>query len=422
MRNLKFHRTEAVPSKDFENIDEKDFGNGDDSVDVAKKEESDESSGKLRKDNRDDKLLHSKVDVDTDLIDKARVLTDAINNNISSFSPDLSFETMVNNYSSAKQIMGPTLIRELSGYDPNYVEKNIKIPEFQRELKDRIKNNVEKLKKDGLLDKDGSISEEGFDYSALSMLSEELDKLEGQGFFGNKESKKKSQYGERGEYKNFSSDDKYKNLALKQSIKRSIRRGHKNILKEDLVVFERNAKGKIEIVYVIDASGSMKGQKIKMAKKAGIALAYSAIKNHDKTGMVVFSSDIDLDLEPSNDFFQFARRLNDIRCKGETDIALSIKHAISLFSNSKSMKHIVLLSDALQTSGKKPEKDVLENISFAASQKISISVVGIGLNKQGEDMARKMVDLSNGSLYKVSSLDDVDQIVLEDYYKARNRY
>ena len=417
-----FRRTEVVPSKPFDSIDEKEFSSEDESVGVAEKQESEESSGKLRKDNRDDKLLHSKIDVDTDMVDKARVLTDAINNNISSFSPDISFESMVNNYSSAKQIYGPTLIRELSGYDPNYVEKNIKIPEFQRELKDRIKNNVEKLKKEGLLNKDGSISEDGFDFAALSLISEELDKLEGKGFFGKKESKNKSHYGERGEYKNFSSDDRYKDLALKQSVKRSIRRGHKNILKDDLVVFERNSLGKIDVIYVIDASGSMKGEKIKMAKKAGIALAYSAINNNDRAGLVVFSSDIDLDIEPSKDFFSFARTLNDIRTKGETDIAFSVEHAIKLFGKSNKMKHIVLLTDAMQTSGKKPEKDVLEKVSLAASQNVSISVVGIGLNEQGEKLARKIVDLSKGSLYKVSSAEDVDQIVLEDYYNARSSF
>lgn len=437
MTNSKCRKTEAVPNHNFEeNIDEKNFEEQkDESFAVKEKEEAEELQGKLKKDNRDDALLHSKINVDKDKIDKARVLTDAINNNISTFSPDLAFEQMVNNYNSAKQIMGPTLIRELSGYDPNYIEKNIKIPEFQRELKDRIKNNVEKLKQEGLLDKDGSLSDEGYDFAALSMISEELDKLEGEGYVGKKESKKKSDYGEKEDYREYRQGDRYKDLALKQTVKKSLRRGHKEIIRKDLVINERKATGKIDVIYAIDASGSMKGEKIKVAKKAGIALAYNAIKNNDKAGLVIFGSEINIDKEPSKDFFELAKTLTKIKTKGETDIALSIDHSIKLFNSTKSVKHIVLLTDALQTAGKikfsetrhllkssskEPEKEVLEKVSIAANEKISISVIGIGMNTQGEKLAKNIVDISKGKLYKVQDLENVDQIVLEDYYNTRS--
>lgn len=423
MTSIKCRETGAVPSKDVESIDEKDFTDEtDESVAVKEKQEAEEMDGKLRKDNRDDKLLHSKIEVDKDKIDDARVLTDAINNNISTFSPDLAFEQMVNNYSSAKQLLGPTLIRELSGYDPNYVEKNIKIPEFQRELKDRIKNNVEKLKQDGLLDKDGSISEEGYDFATLSMISDELDKLEGEGYVGKKESKKKSNYGEKEDYRDYRQGDRYKDLALKQTVKKSIRRGHDQIMKKDLVISERKATGKIDVIYAIDSSGSMKGEKIRVAKKAGVALAYNAIKNNDKAGLVIFGSEINIDQAPGNNFFELAKTLTKIKTKGETDIALSIEHATKLFSTTKSVKHIVLLTDALQTAGKKPEKEVLEKVSIAANQKISISVIGIGMNEQGENLARRIVDISGGTLYKVKDLENVDQIVLEDYYNTKSSF
>ena len=151
---------------------------------VPEKSPGEELQGKMRKDNRTDKLMHSQIDVDKDKIDKASVLTDAINNNMSSFSPDIAFEQFVNNFSSAKKLYGDTLVRELSGYDSNYVDKNIKVPEFRRELKERIKQNIERLRQEGLLDKEGFITDEGYDFSALSMLSQELEKMKGNGFLG----------------------------------------------------------------------------------------------------------------------------------------------------------------------------------------------------------------------------------------------
>lgn len=407
-----------VPSRDSFVRDEQDFGKETDAT-KAEKSSAEELSGKLKKDNRDDKLLHSKINVDQDKIDKAKVLNDAINNNISSFSPDLAFESMVNNYSAAKKIMGPTLIRELTGYDPDYIEKNVKVPEFQRELRDRIKSNIDKLKEQGLLEKDGTISEEGYEFSSLSLLSEELDKLEGQGYIGKKESKKKAHYGERYDTKNYSSGDRYKDITLKQTVKKALRRQHQKILKTDLVVSQRRAKGKIDVIYAIDSSGSMKGEKVRVAKKAGIALSYNAIKNNDNAGLIIFGSTINSEIEPSNDFYTLIKTLNRIKTKGETDIGLCIEHSAKLFKTKGKTKHIVILTDALQTLGKKPEREVMEKASLAANQGITISIIGIGMNKTGESLAKKIVDISKGTLYKVRNIEDTDQIVLDDYYRVR---
>ena len=56
------------------------------------------------------------------------------------------FKELVSNYKNAKKLYGETLIRELSGYDPRYVDKNVKIPEFQRELQKKLKDKAEELK------------------------------------------------------------------------------------------------------------------------------------------------------------------------------------------------------------------------------------------------------------------------------------
>lgn len=384
-----------------------------------KKEEAEELSGKLRKDNRNDKLLHSKIEVDKEKVDKAKVLTDAINNNISSFSSDAAFEQLVNNYKSAKKLMGETLIRELTGYEPGFVEKNIKVPEFKKELKQRIKQNLENLEKEGLLNKSGEITDEGYDFASLSLLSEELDELQGKGLLGENEGKEKSVYGDRVDDRPFRRGDRFKDVDLKRSIKRSIRRAHNSLLKEDIIVSERQNKGKIDVIYAIDTSGSMKGEKIKMAKKAGVALMYKAIGNKDKVGIVVFGSKIRKVVRPTDDFYGLLSELTKIKTTGETDISVAIDAALDMFDSSKNNKHLVLLTDALQTMGKKPESEVLEKVSIAHSSNVTVTMIGLSLNKQGEQLAKKIADVSSGSVYKVSDLQDIDQIILEDYYKSK---
>ncbi|MFP4567856.1 MAG: vWA domain-containing protein [Candidatus Woesearchaeota archaeon] len=313
------------------------------------------------------------------------------------------------------------MIRELSGYDSNYIDKNIHIPEFKRELKERIKKTIEDMQKKGLLDKEGTITEEGYEYATLALLTEELDRLEGRGIFGENKSKDKSTQGNIKDYRPFRQSDTYKQLNIRQTIRKSIRRGRKEITRDEFVSSEKESKGNLEIIYVIDNSGSMKGEKIGMAKKAGVALMYKAIQNKDKVGLIVFGSKLTTKKEPSTNFYDLLKEINRIKTSGETDISLGIENAMKLFSSTAKTKHIILLTDAVQTLGKKPEKEVLKKISEAYNQQVTISVIGISLNKQGEELAQKIVDISQGSLFKAAKLNNLDQIILEDYYRTRHR-
>ena len=385
-----------------------------DTIKALSKEKAEELEGKLSKDNRDDKLNHTVLPVEDKKIEQSRVLSDAINNNVSSFTPDFSFEQMVKDYKTAKNLFGETMIRELTGYDPGFIERNIKVPEFQRELKSKISQNVERLKKEELLDKDGSITDEGYEYSALSLLNDELNNLESKGLGGETENRKLNFYGEAKDYKKYKFGDRFKDLSIRQTVRRAIRRGRVNLEKEDLTSLTRQAKGKINVLYCIDSSGSMRGAKIKMAKRAGIALAYKATKNKDKAGLLVFSSKIESNVRPTHDFQMLLRRISKIRTSGETDIALGLTEAMKMF-DSKKNNHLVLITDGVQTLGKKPQEEVLKKISEATNRSISITLIGINLDKEGKSLSQKIVNMNDGNFYQVKASDDLGHIVLEDY-------
>ena len=94
----------------------------------------------------DEKLMHSVLEGDKDKIDKGEMVEEALNRNIGAFTPDLAYEQMVGNYRMAQEILGPKLIRMLAGYDDSYVSKNMHIPEFQRQVRKNIDENIQKLK------------------------------------------------------------------------------------------------------------------------------------------------------------------------------------------------------------------------------------------------------------------------------------
>lgn len=366
----------------------------------------------------EEKLMKSVLSNDKKTIDDGKLIADAINRGINAFTPDLAFENITKNFTITKNIYGESLIRLLSSYNPSYISKNLGIPEFQRELKQSIAKNIEELKDKGILNQDGSISEKGITLASLIMYTEELDHIVPKGILGNKIHKKTSHYGDKEDVRKYKKGDRYKDLAIKKAVRLAIRRGHKNLQEEDMQTFERQSKGSIYVVYGMDASGSMKGKKIEIAKKAGIALAYKAISSKDKVGMVVFGTKVKDVIAPTDDFSFLLRKITTIRASMQTDFTEMIRKAVEIFPAEKVTKHLVILTDAMPTVGEKPEEDTMEAVSIARSAGITISIVGISLKKEGQKLAKKITQLGDGRLYVVKNLENLDRIILEDYYSV----
>lgn len=374
-----------------------------------------EQKGKL-KPTDEEKLMHSILEDDKEKISDGKLISESVNQGIGSLTPEMILENLVRDYKLAKKLYGETIIRELTGYSPNYIEKNIKIPEFKRELNKKVTDKINDLKEQGFLNKDGTITDKGLTLSSLVLYVEELDHLMPKGF-GEKKSKKKTVYGDKEDYRAFKKD-RYKDIAIKQSIKTALRRGHPVLGKNDLKAYERQHEGHISIIYGIDASGSMKGDKLRIAKKSGIALAFKAIEEKNKVGVVVFGSDIKDFVEPTRDFMSLLRKLAEIKASMETDIAKSINKSIDLFPKYDT-KHLVLLTDALPTKGDIPERETLNAVSSARENNITISLIGINLDNQGLTLAQKIVEIGQGRLYRVKDLQEVDKIILEDYAEIK---
>ena len=160
----------------------------------------------------------------------------------------------------------------------------------------------------------------------------------------------------------------------------------------------------------------MKGKKIDACKRAGIALAYKAIHEKDKVGLIVFGSEIKTTIKPTNDFTFLLRNIAAARASRQTDFKATLKKAIELFPNDDAIKHLILITDAMPTIGEEPEKDTIKEASMARNKGITISLIGINLDEKGKKLAEKIVELGNGKLYVIKDVEDVDKIVLEDYY------
>jgi len=375
---------------------------------------ADEILGKLGKGNE---LYNSVIEDEEEAVSNAKLLKDALNQGISAFTPSSILDQLVKNFSIAKNLFGETLLMEITGYDIKNLERDIKIPEFQREVNSNILKNIEKLKQKKLLSEDGSITDTGKMFSAILLFKEEIDKLVSKGFYGEKVNKQFTHYGDKDDVKIFKKGDRYRDIAIKSSAKLAIRRGHDSLHVKDMRSFERQRKGSIYVVYALDASSSMKGKKLEMCKKAGIALVYKALESGDKVGLMVFGSDVRNSVNPTDDFPRLIYEISKIRAVEETNISETIKRAVEFFPNEDVTKHLIVITDAMPNIGDNPEEDTLEAVSTVRSSGITVSVVGVKLNAKAKKLAEKIASIGEGRFYVMKDLENIDMVVLEDYYE-----
>lgn len=380
-------------------------------------EEIIELSGKLGLTEIGHGLMHSVIESKEKAKD-GKLIKEAINQGIGGFVPDAIYEQIVSNYSAAERLFGKTFLNLVSGYDADYLGKNVRIPEFKRELKQRIAERMDELHREGFLDDGYMITEKGMQLAALVSYVEELDVMVARGLFGEGVSKKRAVYGSKGETHAYRKGDRYRDIAIRRSLKRAARRMHGTLLFEDMEAHARESHGSVSVIYGIDASGSMKGEKIDLAKKAGIALAFKAVDRKDKVGLVVFSKDVKEAVAPTNDFGLLLRKISAVRAARETDIVKLLEKAIELFPKGEETKHLIILSDALPTVGAMPEEETLEAVSAARNAGITVSVVGVNLDEKGERLAKRIAEVGEGRFYLVKNLVELDKVVLEDYYKV----
>ena len=226
--------------------------------DIGKAEETE---GKLSKQHVEDKLMNTVLEADKQTIDHAELIQEATNRSIGAFTPDFLFSHLVKNFQVAKQLLGEKIIKLLTGYDASYIEKNLNIPEFKKEIKQAIMDNINAMKDEKLLDGEGIISDKGAELGSL-VLIKELDSYIAKDKIGEKINKQEKRYGEKADTRPYRSGDRYKDINLKRSIHRAIKRQHSVLHPADLITSEREGKGKVSLIFALDASASMKGEKI----------------------------------------------------------------------------------------------------------------------------------------------------------------
>jgi len=249
--------------------------------------------------------------------------------------------------------------------------------------------------------------------------------------------------------------DSYKDIAIRETIRDSIKRGRSSVDGDSIFVYEREPerremvlRGDADVIVVLDLSGSMAyGDKLWYAKQAIVVMTIIAERYGNRVGVVGFrdlSTEVaELGAERNNTITKVANLLP----RGGTNIAAGIRRSIDLLVGDVEVrkgkredlsiklgrrKQIILLTDGDATHPK-PKQFAAEYARrcarLANRYGIMISVVCIGDDDESSDggrsynpdLAAQIAEIGDGSLFFVKDMRDLSSVFVSEIDKLMIR-
>ena len=175
-----------------------------------------------------------------------------------------------------------------------------------------------------------------------------------------------------------------------------------------------------DIIFVLDKSGSMKGEKIEQAKGA-LKFCVNSLNKGDRFGIIIFSTDVEefdsslLKADKAN-VEKAVKFIDGIDALGGTNIDGALQMALKKESASGRPQMIVFLTDGLPTVGERNVDTILKNVEKAGNGSIRTFTFGVGYDVNTHFLD-KLAQNNDGAPQYVEPSEDIEVAVSSFYSK-----
>jgi secreted protein with Ig-like and vWFA domain len=167
------------------------------------------------------------------------------------------------------------------------------------------------------------------------------------------------------------------------------------------------------LALVIDRSGSMAGQKQRLANEAAV-LALKTLYPQDRISVVAFDNSAKrvVQLQPNADPAGVAEKVRSIESRGGTNIYAGLEAAYDelapLKTQDAAVKHIILLTDGHSQQGN--AIDLARKMTQAG---ISLSTVGVGQGKR-DAFLQQIAQMTGGRYHPINNPNNLPQVFIKE--------
>ena len=180
----------------------------------------------------------------------------------------------------------------------------------------------------------------------------------------------------------------------------------------------------VDMVIVLDRSGSMKGRKIEDARRAVLALL-SSLSAQDRFALITYSDGVHIPSGLSNvtdsNRIRMASAVNAIRVGGGTNLGAGLQAGIDILLSSSRHQNaakIILISDGLANKGLTDVRALSDIAAVAVEREFAVSTVGVGIDFN-EHLMTAIADRGTGSYYYLENPAAFADVFQKEFYNSQ---
>ena len=180
----------------------------------------------------------------------------------------------------------------------------------------------------------------------------------------------------------------------------------------------------VDLVIVLDRSGSMGGQKIAHAKEAALNLL-GKLSKRDRLALVSYSAGVQrhADLLPmsATNRMLLASAIGGITANGGTNLGAGLKNGIDILmagQKDNRMAKLILISDGLANQGITDPTALSAMAAVAVERAFGVSTVGVG-HEFNEQLMTAIADRGAGRYYYLEDPAAFAAVFQREFYKTR---
>jgi Ca-activated chloride channel family protein len=178
-----------------------------------------------------------------------------------------------------------------------------------------------------------------------------------------------------------------------------------------------------DVVFCLDRSGSMAGEKINQAK-AALRFCLEHLNEEDRFGLIIFNSDIDifnpeLSAATAENKAAAAVFFDRLEATGGTFIDRALGTSLEMFANSPRPKYLVFLTDGLPTVGTRNPNEILGNAEKKNLHGARVFAWGVGYDLNA-GLINDLADQQHGIASYVEPGQDIE-VELSHFFEKINR-